>query len=624
MQEKFNFRAFLFKTVFLAAASTTQTMNSNEIHVGYIPQCFFATAYDNTAFVGTEHTTASSIPIPRGIKQALSSDHAEFWLEALFKEYHSILSHDVFTVVRRVDLPKGSNIMSCHCVFTVKPNKDGSIERFKCRLVANGNTQRYQLDFDEIFSTVVKFSTFRFALHIAAVRDYSITAIDVSTAFLYGDIDSPHCYMFMPEGLPRYDSEGYELVCHLKKSLYGLRQAPRIWFQHFRRSLVRFGFSQSDVDPCLFIYKNGDSVMYGLLWVDDLVLLTNDLAARTRLVDFLKGECKYKLTDKGEADWLLGIALTRDRVNRTITLSQELYVKNAVARFAPYLQKSNARSFDVPAMPELSDFRREDCPVEGSAEYERMRPLHSVYMQMIGVLIWVSSCTLPHLCVATNILSRFSLNPSEKHFGALLRVLLYLQKHSSETLTLGGNGSDAEVIRIVTDASHEEGPSLSGVLIIVGTSLVDWICRRQKSTSRSSLESEALANAEGAQDGIHKRELAKEFGVAVTTTDFWTDSDSSIKLHKDQYACKKSKHIIRVISMLRQWILTLVYAIKFIPGSNNFADILTKPLALDPFRRYRDALLSGQVIFPSSGSISAQYCVQLQQYLNYALSLSDD
>ena len=102
------------------------------------------------------------------------------------------------------------------------------------------------------------------------------------------------------------------------------------------------------------------------------------------------------------------------------------------------------------------------------------------------------------------------------------------------------------------------------------------------------MESEAKANAEGAQDAIYKRELAKEFGVEVATTDFWTDSDSSVKLHKDQYACKKSKHIIRVISMLRQWILNLVFKIRHIPGVKNFADILTKALALEPFSRFRD------------------------------------
>ena len=190
--------------------------------------------------------------------------------------------------------------MRCHCIFTVKPNKDGSIERYKCRLVADGNTQVFGVDFQDIFSTVVKFSTFRTALHLAAVRDYNITAIDISTAFLYGQIDVDNAYMEMPEGLPRYDAEGYELVCHLLKSIYGLRQAPRIWFQHFMASLLAFGFVQSQVDPCLFIWSEEGSVIYGLLWVDDLVLLTNDDKKRAELVSFLRDVRKYTL-----ADWLL-------------------------------------------------------------------------------------------------------------------------------------------------------------------------------------------------------------------------------------------------------------------------------------------------------------------------------
>ena len=182
-----------------------------------------------------------------------------------------------------------------------------------------------------------------------------------------------------------------------------------------------------------------------------------------------------------------------------------------------------------------------------------------------------------------------------------MRVLLYIQKHPDESLTLGGLGPDAEVLRVITDASHEEYASISGVLIVMGTALVDWICRRQRTPSRSSLESEAKANAEGAQDGIHKRELAKEFGVKIQTTEFFTDSDSSVKLHKDQYACKKSKHIIRVIAMLRGWILNLVYAIRHIAGVKNYADIFTKALGLEPFSRFRDAMLNAKIILPSEG-----------------------
>ena len=179
-------------------------------------------------------------------------------------------------------------------------------------------------------------------MHLGAARDYNITAIDISTAFLYGNIDVKNCYMEMPDGLPRYDAEGYELVCHLLKSLYGLKQAPRIWFAHFKASLLAFGFVQSTVDPCLFIYKSEDVVIYGLLWVDDLVLLDNNSAARDRLIHFLRNERNYTLTDKGEATWLLGVALKRDRARRTITLSQALYIQNILKRFSVYMDQSPA------------------------------------------------------------------------------------------------------------------------------------------------------------------------------------------------------------------------------------------------------------------------------------------
>ena len=610
-------RAYLFRTLLLSAMSVNQTP------VGPVPDVFFfASAYDNSAFAANRpDVSASSIPIPKGIRQALLSEHSEYWLEAIYTEYHSILSHNVFEVVRRVDVPTGSNVMRCHCIFTCKSNSDGSIERFKCRCVCDGNTQVHGLDFDEIFSTVFKFSTFRMALHIAAARDYNITSVDISTAFLYGSIDV-EAYMQMPEGLPRYDADGYELVCRLLKSIYGLKQAPRIWFNHFRQSLIEFGFTQSTVDPCLFIFKRNSTTMYALLWVDDLILLENSSDVRAELLRFLKA--RYKLTDKGPAHWLLGVAIKRDREARTITLSQELYVKTFLARFAPYLDQSNARSFDVPALDEINSFTINDCPAEGSAEYEQMRPLWHVYMQIVGGLIWLTSVSFPHLCVATMKLSRFTINPHPKHFAALMRILLYLGKHTNESLTLGGKGPNVEVLQIVTDASHETEASMSGVLILMGAAVIDWICRRQKSTARSSLESEALSSAEGAQDGIHKRELGKEFGVEITTTNFWTDSDSSVKLHKNQYACKRSGHIIRVISMLRHWILTHVYAIFHVAGNKNPADLLTKPLALEPFSRYKEAILKAKVIMPEVPTQTQTYTFRLTNYILQSLSLPHD
>jgi hypothetical protein len=599
-QESFNVRQFLFRSLFMLGTAMTPTDSAptaQSFVSSTVPNFAYATCFNNTLHVETE-LGASSIPIPKGLRQALNSEHAAHWIEAVYKEYSKVLSHNVFKVVRRDSLPDGTNIMHCHVVFTVKSLKDGSIERFKARLVAGGDTQMPGMDFDAIFATVAKFSTFRMGLHIAAVRNYNITGVDISTAFLYGDIDV--CvYMRMPEGLPRYDGDGNELVCQLLKSLYGLKQAPRIWYQLFSSTLQKFGFVQSVIDPCFFIYEKGNVRIYGILWVDDLILLDNDPSTREAFVQFLRDE-KYDLTDRGELDFVLGITLRRDRPNRRIYLNQRTYVNNICEKYGGLLDASLYRNFDVPSLSEIADFSQDDCPLEGSAEWTEMRMYVATYYSLIGVASWLSSATHPEIATTTSILSRFTINPARKHWSALIRLFLYLRKHNgSHELALGGTGANAEDLSIYTDASHEEGPSLSGVLVVVGTCAVHWFCRRQKFTKRNSTAAEAMANADGCDEGIYMRELQKDFHVAVKPTPFLSDNESSVKLHKDFYSCKKSKHILRAIATLRQYVMTKVFMMFHIFGIYNYADMLTKPLPLDVFRRFRDAILGGYIVTPA-------------------------
>ena len=133
---------------------------------------------------------------------------------------------------------------------------------------------------------------------------------------------------------------------------------------------------------------------------------------------------------------------------------------------------------------------------------------------------------------------------------------------------------------------------------------------------RNSTAAEAMANADGADHGVYMRELAKEFGVDVQTTSFYTDSESSIKLHKDFYSCKKSKHIIRAISALRHYVLKRVYDMKHLSGKLNYADMLTKPLPRDVFQRFSDAVLGGKIYF-ASAALSATALSMLSELLDY-------
>ena len=464
---------------------------------------------------GASPPRARDVPIPKGLRQALASEHAEYWLEAVYREYNSILSHDVFRVVRRRDVPAGTNIMRNHFVFDVKHTSDGSIDKFKARLVADGNTQRFGVDFQSIFATVVRFATFRFALHIGAVRDYNLTSLDISTAFLHGDIDC-ECYMIMPEGLPREDSDGNELVCKLNKSLYGLRQSPRLFYEHLAASLLAFGFVRSDVDPCLFIYKSaaGDERLWVLVYVDDLVLMENSPALRERFVTFLQVDRGYVLTDGGELSWFLKIKITRDRPNRQVTLSQELYIQNLCESFSDYVSTHLNRTFDTPAAADLIQLPAPQRPDSDEALTDDAVRIRSAYMTLVGAFIWVSTCTRPDICFAVCVLSSYTMYPTAAVFTRLLRVLVYLRDTRSLVLTLGGTGPDAEVISVITDASHD--PSISGVLAVCGSAVFNWICHRIRPAGHSSTQDEAAASNEGARDIIYARYLAEDFDVEVS------------------------------------------------------------------------------------------------------------
>lgn len=182
------------------------------------------------------------------------------------------------------------------------------------------------------------------------------------------------------------------------------------------------------------------------------------------------------------------------------------------------------------------------------------------------------------------------------------------------TLTLGGKGENAEVLSIYTDSSHEESASLTGVVVVMGTAVIDWICRRQKSTMRSSTPAaEAMANADGCDDGIFKKELAIEFGVKILAPiRFLSDSLSTVMLHKDFFSNNKSKHIARAIAVLRDLIKRRVYEMLHIPGTENYADILTKALDRAAFLKFRDAILGAKINYGAATALTAQNTPQFE------------
>nr|GEV23681.1 ribonuclease H-like domain-containing protein [Tanacetum cinerariifolium] len=230
-------------------------------------------------------------------------------------EYNALVKNGTWILVPRT---VGINLVRSMWLFKHKFHADGTLSRYKARLVANGSSQQLGIDYDETFSPVVKPTTIRIVLSLAVSRKWPIYQLDVMNAFLNGDL-SKAVYMHQPPGFvdPRYPHH----VCLLQKSLYGLKQAPRAWFQRFTGYTTRVRFCHSRCDSSLFILRQGSQVAYLLIYVDDIILTASSIYLLQQAITSLHN--KFDMTDIGALNYFLGISATRH--SAWLFLSQKQY-----------------------------------------------------------------------------------------------------------------------------------------------------------------------------------------------------------------------------------------------------------------------------------------------------------
>ncbi|KAG8502477.1 hypothetical protein CXB51_000392 [Gossypium anomalum] len=182
-----------------------------------------------------------------------------------------------------VSLPDGQRTVGCKWIFKIKRHADGSIARYKGRLVVKGYLQEADIDFQETFSPVVKPTTVRVVLALAVSLNWPLRQVDINNAFLNGDL-SEEIYIVQPPGFEQQGLNGERLVCKLRKALYGLKQAPRVWFHKLKDFLVDEGFEVSKADNSLFILRSGSQLLYVLVYVDDIIITGNESRAIDRFV----------------------------------------------------------------------------------------------------------------------------------------------------------------------------------------------------------------------------------------------------------------------------------------------------------------------------------------------------
>ena len=187
---------------------------------------------------------------------------------------------------------------------------------------------KYRIDYNEIFSPVVRHTPIRTLLALVALNDYELEQLDVKTAFLHGELVE-EIYMRQSD---RYVVEGKEdHVCLLKKSLYGLKQSPKQWYKRFDKCMIENEFSRSEYDSCVYMREVSDgSLLYLLLYVDDMLVIEKYMFKVKKVKKMLKG--KFEMKDLGAAKKILGMEITKDRDKVRLYLSQEKYIKRVFER----------------------------------------------------------------------------------------------------------------------------------------------------------------------------------------------------------------------------------------------------------------------------------------------------
>jgi hypothetical protein len=260
--------------------------------------------------------------------------------------------------------------------------------------VAKGFTQREGIDYTETFSPVSCKDSFRIIMALTAHYDLELHQMDVKTAFLNGDLDE-NVYMAQSKG---FVVEGKEKMgCRLKKSIYGLKQASRQWYLKFDRTIKSFGFKENIEDNCVYAkFKNGKFIFL-VLYVDDILLTSSDVSLLQETKRFLSS--KFDMKDLGEAEFVLGIQIHRDRRKGVLGLSQKAYIEKMLKKYS--MHKCSPSPAPIVKGEKYGDWQ---CP-RNQYEIDQMKAVP--YASAVGSLQYCQVCTRPDLAFVTGLLGRF-------------------------------------------------------------------------------------------------------------------------------------------------------------------------------------------------------------------------
>jgi hypothetical protein len=344
------------------------------------------------------------------------------------------------------------------------------------------------------------------------------------------------------------------------------------------QALLSIRFRRLQTDACVYVLRDGDAMMFVALYVDDLLLLSNSSAKLSMLKQDLAK--KFEMKDMGEAHFILGIEIDRDRSTRTLCLSQKSYVKKVLERYGMNDSKPIATPLDTGV--KLS---KADCPTtaEQGAEMKNIP-----YQSAVGAIMYAMLGTRPDIAFAVTQLSQFSSNPGFPHWLALKRVLRYLNGTMDYKLVYGASKipKGLPMLTGYCDADWasniDDRRSITGYVFMLCGGAVSWQTKKQPTVALSSVEAEYMAATQSTKEAMWFRAFLNELGIANITsspTTIFSDSQGGIALVKNPEYHSRTKHIDVQHHFVREQSALGAVVFKFVGTEDMVADVLTKSLA---------------------------------------------
>ena len=529
----------------------------------------------------------------------------EVWVQAESTEIDNHRRNETWKAIPRSEVPKGRRIHKLIWVYKVK--RDGSA---KARLCVQGTTLEAGIDFDQVFSAALRYSSARALFAYAARHGCRVRSVDLVAAYLQGRfVNGEVVYCHMPVGHPKLDKHGQPMIAEVQKPIYGIQQAGRRLQRMLFDWLKEQGFKQlDDSDPCVFTLElDGEIVTLGC-YVDNLQIVHSvDVDSNGRgptgcayntFMDALSRD--WDVVDEGPMEDLLGIEIDYLE-DGSIKLHQTRYVEKIVERFLPDGPTPKSQRGSVPYS---KDFLQNINDALSSDEL-RAPELVRQFQERVGCLMYAATSTRPDIAFAVHQLCKCLQKPTEALFAECAHVFSYLHRHASSGLTYS-----ADQLRMTgfADASWEEAHSTSGWVVLWQSAALTWGSRKQKSIALSTCEAEIIALSEAAKDVVYLRKLLAGIGDAEPgPTQLYTDSKSARDVSYNPEHHDRMKHVARRHFFVRDMVETFELEVPYVRTDDNIADFFTKPLAGKKFHEMRCRIMNERYVPPHASGVKRPF-----------------